>query len=117
MRPKNPKQQKINKPTKYKSGKEFIIKLPFELHDFSEELSFDQIMDTLFILGQYKNNADHKMFNQRDLPSIKEWLTRNNINDFLEMKNIALEAQAKVEQEKQYVREIMQMPVSRERWH
>ena len=114
MRPKNPKQ-----PTRtIKPTKRCIIKLPFELHDYSETLTFDQVMDTLFIVGQYLNNEDHSMFLSKDIPAVQEWLRRNDINKFFTAKHAALQAQAKIDESKEFAREIMNLPVEkRESWH
>jgi len=115
MNQESPEQKKAKK---YSSGKEFTLKLDFELHDFSNELSFDQIMDTLFIVGKYLNNEDHSIFNKKDIPAIEEWLTRNDLNKFFRAKQVALQAQFKADCEKEAVKEIMNMPLSRkESWH
>ena len=115
MSEKNPKRKKAKR---YKSGKTLIVKLPFELHDYSEMLSFDQIMDTLFIVGQFINNTEHQMFSKSDIPAIQEWMERNDVDLFFNAKRIALQAQAKVDEDKHVVRELMQMPIHRkERWH
>ncbi len=100
-----------------KSGKIFTVKLDFELHDFSSTLSFDEIMDTLFIIGQYINHEKHDMFNKRDIPAIESWLKRNDLNDFFQAKQEALMAQAEADREKQKAKEIMRTPYRKESWH
>ena len=82
---------------KYKSGKTFTVKLDFELHDFSPTLSFDEIMDTLFIVGQYINHDKHDMFSKKDVPAIEDWLKRNDLDKFFKAKQEALMAQAEAD--------------------
>ena len=102
----------IKKPNKIAN-----IKLAFSLCDYSDTLSFDEVMSTLFIVGQYVNNTDHKMFNKKDLPIIESWLERNNIDNFFLIKMAALEAQAKLDKEKQKAKEIISTPYKKESWH
>ena len=115
--PTKPKLLPTKKLKKNNAGKTFTIKLDFELHDFSTELSFDQIMDTLFIVGQYIKNSKHDMFNKKDLQAIEAWLERNDLNEFFAAKRNALQAQAAVEEQKQAAKEIMRMPYKKESWH
>ena len=117
MNQKTPKPKKVKKAKNYKSGETFVLKLPFELHDFSELLSFDQVMDTLFIINQYTHNTEYSMFEERHIEAIREWFTRNDINKFKEAKKRALVAQTLLEQEKNTAKEIIQMPFRKESWH
>lgn len=103
---------------KTKKNKEVLsVKLAFDLCDYSDTLSFDEVMSTLFVIGQYVNNTDHRMFNKRDLPIVEAWLERNNIDKFFLIKMAALEAQSKLEHEKQKAREIISTPYKKESWH
>ena len=102
----------------HKSHNTFIMKLQFELHEFSESLSFDQIMDTLFIVGQYLNDPEHSAFNKKDIPTVEKWLETNQIERFFQAKHNALMAQAIEDEKVEAVREIMQTPIGRrESWH
>ena len=93
------------------------VTLPFELHDWSETLTFNQITDTIFIVGQFLNNDEHPMFTPHDLELIKDWMTKNDIRKFLRAKEVALAAQ-EAEMERQFfAQEIMQTPYRRPSSH
>lgn len=119
MRQKSSKRvKKIQKQEADEVSRRCIIKIPFELNDYSEALTFDQIMDTMFIIGQYMNNPDHSVFAAEDIPAIEDWLVRNDIKKFIVAKQTALFAQAKLDESKEYAKEIMNMPLERkESWH
>lgn len=93
------------------------VTLPFELHDWSETLTFTQITDTLFIVGQFLNNDEHPMFSPSDLELIKDWMTKNDVRKFLHAKELAIAAQ-EAEMERQFfAQEIMQTPYRRPSSH
>ena len=100
-----------------KNKKVLSVKLAFDLCDYSDTLSFDEVMNTLFVIGQYINNTDHRMFNKKDLPTIEAWLERNDIEKFFLSKRAALEAQYKLDFEKQKAKEIISTPYKKESWH
>jgi hypothetical protein len=101
-----------------KKNKEVLsVKLAFDLCDYSDTLSFDEVMSTLFVVGQYVNNTDHRMFNKKDLPIVESWLERNNIDKFFLIKMAAIEAQSKLDREKQKAKETISTPYKKESWH
>ena len=64
------------------------------------------------------NNPDHSVFAAEDIPAIEDWLVRNDIKKFIVAKQTALFAQAKLDESKEYAKEIMNMPLERkESWH
>lgn len=91
--------------------------LPFELHDWSETLAFDQIMDTLFIIGQFMNNKKHPMFTPKDLQLVKNWFTKNDLGKFLRAKDLAIETQEAEFEREMYAREIIATPYRRPSSH
>lgn len=93
------------------------VKLDFDLCDFSSDLSFDELMNTIFVVGQYINHETHDMFNKKDIPAIEAWLERNDLEDFFKAKQDALQAQFDVDMEKQKAKEIMRTPYRKESWH
>lgn len=93
------------------------VTLPFELNNWSDSLTFDQISDTLFIIGKYINSEDHSMFTYGDLCKIQDWLATNNIEKFLAAKEAAVISQIKQMELEEYARDIMSYPVRRASSH
>jgi hypothetical protein len=104
------------KKTTQKRAKKIRIALPFELHDWSETLSFEQISDTLFIVGQFLNN-DKARFLETDIPRIEKWFEKNEISRFIKAKEMAMIAQEAEMERELYAREIMAQPYRRPMSH
>ena len=93
------------------------ITLAFKLFDWSETLTFDQIMDTLFVIGQFINNEKHPMFTEKDIKIIKAWLSKNSIDQFLQAKETALLAYENELNKELFAKEIMSTPYKHSRSH
>lgn len=99
------------------TGKKIDVKLSFELHDWSETLTFNQISDTLFIVGQFLNNEEHTMFAEKDLSEIQSWLAKNDVNNFLRAKTVALSVLQAEQENRMFAQEISKLPYRRPSSH
>jgi hypothetical protein len=104
------------KKTTQKRVTKINVSLPLELHDWSETLSFEQITDTLFIVGQFLNN-DKARFLETDIPRIEKWFEKNEISQFIKAKEMAMIAQEAEMEREIYAREIMAQPYRRPMSH
>lgn len=86
------------------------------MHNWSETLSFEQINDTLFIIGQFLNN-DKASFLESDVKVIEKWFKVNEIGRFIKAKEMALLAQEAEMEREIYAREIMAQPYRRPMSH
>ena len=102
----------------HRKGHKINVTLPFELHDWSETLSFTQITDTLFVVSRFLNHPDKRsQFSEADLEIIKDWFTKNDIEIFLHAQTTA-QAAYEIEMEKEmFAQEVIQTPYKRPMSH
>ena len=79
------------------------------LCDWSETLSFEEIEDTLFLVGLYLNK-DYSRFTQEGLKKMESFVKRNDLKKFAEAHNAALDVQEQLEDDLAYAQDIMSMP-------
>ena len=79
-------------------------------------MSFNQINDTLFIIGQFLNNEKAE-FLASDIKTIEKWFESNEVNKFVKAKEMALLAQEAEMEREIYAREIMAQPYRRPMSH
>ena len=66
------------------------LTIAFDLCDYSETLTFEQISNTLFVVACYLNNIDNlSAFTEEGIKQVQDWLTKNDINKFLDAKEAA----------------------------
>ena len=83
------------------------VSLPFELHDWSESLTFNQINDTLFVVGQYLNDNKDSLLTKKNMKLVESWLKKNDIDRFVQAKETSLTVMAAEQEREMFARSIM----------
>lgn len=103
--------------TQKKSNPVISVKIDYTLHDWSESLSFDDINDTLFLIGLYHDPNYVNALSASDRALIEKWMTKNDVNKFIKAKELAYMAYGESLEKEQFAAEIIGMPYKRRLSH
>lgn len=93
------------------------VTIPYTLHDWSESLTFDEIEDTLFLIGIYHDEKYSSSLTRQDKSRISDWLKKNDVNTFIKAKELASLAYNTALENEMYAAEIIGTPYKRPRSH
>lgn len=93
------------------------VTIPYTLHDWSESLTFDEINDTLFLIGMYTDEEYKQALSTSDRTRIEQWLKKNDVKTFMRAQELASIAYNTALENEVYAQEIIGMPYKRPRSH
>ncbi|MCI4435589.1 MAG: hypothetical protein JHC33_02090 [Ignisphaera sp.] len=83
------------------------VTLPYTLHDWSDSLTYDEIEDTLFLIGIYTDDKYVDSLSSKDKIRISAWLKKNDVSTFLKAKELASIEYIKTLENETYAAEII----------
>lgn len=98
---------------KQSNSLEIQVTIPYRLHTWSESLTFDELNDTLFLIGIYADPEYPKALSPADRKRVEKWLKNNDVNAFIKSKELASMAYGQTLENELYAAEIMGMPYKR----
>lgn len=102
--------------TKHKSVS-INITLSYTLHSWSDSLTYDELNDTLFLLGIYLDDTNQDAINSKDKKLIEHWLTTNDIEKFISSRDAATKAYATMLENEMYAKDVIGMKYHHPRSH
>ena len=93
------------------------ITIPYTLHDWSESLTYEEIDDTLFLIGIYHDEKYKNSLTRQDKAHISYWLKKNDVNIFMKAKELAALAYDTALENEIYARELIGTPYKRPMSH
>lgn len=68
----------------------------YQIHNWRDGLTFEQLMETLYVVGSYLENS--AWVAPEDEKIIQEWMANNSMQKFLEAKDLAMTIQLEAEE-------------------
>ena len=87
----------------------------YTLHNWSDTLSFEQLVETLYVIGSYLE--DPAVVCPEQALIIEQWMSANDMKKFLDAKDRALIVMGEQLEHEMAAKDIMSFPISKHKWH